>query len=173
MSKRIETIEDLAKIAGAELGMKQGKSKIEKAIEAESTPAKKAATVIPIKSTKPAKKTKKTKKTDTVDAPVNDFSELYNAFELGHIKRHPVGIIDLDEVRNRPNPINSHTRSIKVKDLPKMIKDEAIRAEKLKQAYLGGLKRGSNNIGYVLSSIYVERDVLRMVALLAELKEKA
>lgn len=165
MSKRVENLNDLAKIAGAELGEAKGKPKIE-----QTTPTKRLTVQTFSKSENP-----------TYIEPVEEFKrlkkptkkeEFYNAFETGTITLYPYGTIVLSEVRNRSCEINDYTRSLKVKDLPKLIKDETLRAATLRKAYESGLVRGDNCTGYVLASLSVERDVKRMEAYLAESLEK-
>ena len=121
MSKRIESIEDLASIAGAELGTKKSKSKIEKAVEAQSpTPI--------VKRTKTIKSAKKTAKvhnsiTDPDSGPrngdvikgvvVDHLTKRYNAFEVGYVEHYPYARTSIDELRNASNPINGYTRTLK------------------------------------------------------------
>lgn len=168
MSNRIESIDDLAKIAGAELGTAKGKSKID-----QETPAKQPTVQTSSKSENPTY-IEPTKKFKMPKKPTKK-EELYNAFETGTITLYPYGTIVLSEVRNRPCEINDYTRSLKIKDLPKLIKDETLRAATLRKSYESGLDRGDNCIGYVLASLSVERDVKRMEAYLSESlkKEKA
>lgn len=184
MSERIETIEDLAKIAGAELGTKQGKAAIEKAAEADFPPTE--AKNKPTKTSKPAEVID-IKRTDTVIDPdskprngdivkgktVDHLTKMYNAFEVGYIEHYPFARTMLDDMRNEPNPINSHTRTYKKKSLPKLIRKEIERSKKFRKIYEDGIARGENNVGYVCASISVEREVARMEAYLAELTEKA
>ncbi len=168
MSKRIESIDDLARIAGAELGEAKGKPKIEQKTETKqptiqtSTKSENSTYIEPVEGVRGLKQP--TKKV-----------AIYNAFETGTISLYPYGTIVLSEIRDRPCEINDYTRSLKAKDLPKLIKDETDRAATLRKAYEAGLARGDNCIGYVLASISVDRDIERMVAYLAEIsaKEKA
>ena len=181
MSKRIESIEDLAGIAGAELGTKKSKSKIEKAVETDSpTPV--------VKHTKTIKSAKKTAKvhnsiTDPDTGPrngdvikgvvVDHLTRRYNAFEVGYIEHYPYAQTSIDELRNAPNPINGYTRTLKKGKLPGLIKKGLKRAENFRAIYEQGVDRGDNSIGYVLASISAERDAARMQAYLIELEEKA
>lgn len=164
MAKTIRTIDDLSKIAGAELGENQTKPKIEQPKKAVTTKLTKPITVA----------RSDTKSGDVVKGKTVDYlSDTYNAFEVGYIKYFPNREMTLDEIRTRPNPVNDNTRGNKSKDLPKLIKAEWARVEHFKQIYLNGLAIGHNNTGYVHASIMAEREALRLEAYQQELTEKA
>lgn len=168
MSKRITSLEDLAKIAGAELGKKQIDSEIER-LAAEDGSVKKPCKPILVTSKKltKSKKPSKSKTSDTVDRP------LYNAFETRTIDQGPYGLTNIDDARAEPNPINGYTRTLKKKDLPKKIEDQKARIKLFTDIYLEGIKRGENNTGYVWVTIGIARDIERMEKWLVELEEKA
>lgn len=178
MTKKITTIKDLAKIAGAELGTKQTESALERRA-AEDGPTKPAKPIPakpakppkdPSKPKKPAKpsKPRKPKKTDTEgDHP------RYNAFVTRTVDQGPCGLTNIDDAIAEPNPLNGHTRSLKKKALPKLIKEGKTRAEKFKVIYERGVKAGDNDVGYVWVYVGILRDVDRMEKWLVELEEKA
>lgn len=178
MSKRIESIEDLAGIADAELGTKLGESKIEKD----------AAVDLPV--VKP-RKTKLSKKPTLVDNSAIDIIDnneprdvkklpfidhlldQYNAFEVGYIKIFPKGKRYIKDMRDAPNPINGHTRTLKKNKLPKLIEEEWKRAKLFRSIYEKNLAEGNNAIGFVYATISAEQEAARMEAYLVELEEKA
>lgn len=171
---KITSIEDLAKLAGAELGTKKTQSSLELAVEDKPAkkPAKPAKPLTPAKPSKPKKPAKprkpsKPKKTDTEDRPK------YNAFETRTIDLGPYGLQNIDEALNEPNPINHYTRSLKKKDIPGLIKKQADRAQNFADIYTNGVKRGDNSVGYVWVVIGIKRDIMRMEKWLSELEEKA
>ena len=169
MSKRIESIEDLAKIAGAELGTKIEKSEIEKASEADhqiSTKAIKSQNVDTEIDPDSGPRNGDIVKGKTVD----HLTKMYNAFEVGYIEHYPYALTQLDDMRNQPNPINSHTRTHKQEDLPGLIVKELADVIKYRKIYEDGLARGENNTGYVSVSIFAEREAARMEAYLTELE---
>jgi len=182
MSKRIESITDLADIAGAELGTKQSKSSIEKKVEADSPPAPVIYDTSPSTS-KPIEVKRVNTVIDEDSGPrngdtvkgktVDHLTKQYNAFEVGYVEIYPYARITLDEMRARSNPITNHTRSLKKADLPRLIEEERARTKTCREVYEAGVARGDNNIGYVMASISSERETAQMVAYLAQLEERA
>lgn len=172
--KRITSIEDLAGIAGAELGAKLGKSKIEKDAETVTTIKPEMLALSP-DLPKPIviSNNEVVAETEVTNKPAKDhLTVLYNAFELGHVIL-PTGRIILKDIREEPNPINGYTRTLKKNKLPELIKEELARAQRLREIYEKNLKLGDNVYGFVFASIAAERDAARMNAYLAELEEKA
>lgn len=171
--KRITSIEDLAGIAGAELGTKQSKSQIEKDAEAVTTKPEMLALSPDLPNPIVISNNEVVAETEVTNKPAKDhLTVLYNAFELGHVVL-PTGRIVLKDIREEPNPINGYTRTLKKNKLPELIKEELARAQRLREIYEKNLKLGDNVYGFVFASIAAERDAARMNAYLAELEEKA
>lgn len=153
MSKKITSLEDLAKVSGtafAELGLRN-KIKSSENQEEKSTPIIKIETKSPIKKNKPVISNKKTKLIIIPSMENIKDPEKY-----------------LAERMKEPNPIHGYIREMKKDEVEKNIKDQGKRVIAIRQIYDRRVKNGDQAIGYISAVASIYREIDQMTRFLNE-----
>lgn len=158
MTKRIETIEDLAEISGtaaAELKQQKGKTANTKAAKRVSAPLPTGGEVIEVDTPKRERKAQKEEGSSTKPA--------FDAF--AHI--------DFEEIKARPNPISSFIMGLTKSELIEEIEYLARMTKHCDEVWDKRQKDGDNSIGFKLVAINTARSLDQCQRRLKQLEESS